>query len=474
MFAWWRCTMTRPTPMTKCQPWLFPIQSTRTRTLPSVVHLVSAYRHIEHPFWLKSELCPLGTVIHMRSWFVRFSLAITLSIFFIFHLSHLQSHSVNFFRHLKFVHNLRIPPRKSIESLDDSSDPDVAALHLQSGFPRTPSTIMPLSRICCLKFKECMSVVPSEKVCLSVNRRRLCPKEPGRLVGEKAGMPSARHKITGISIQRRDQLSGRLQELQNEVNCMNDSKNFQDAESVRSGNSHVTSRPVSFPPHLIPEGMLECRRREGPPSIWDTHGISGNDFANPHASSSAPYPQDESMEFVNRGAAPFIQSGEKWKTRTRPRSEMPVRTVSQKFSHLQWRRLFKEMWGRPTTSADFGSSFWQVPYTSYVCVLEDKVQDRGLHLFTISYGSDAMDERSGVGWFSGWIEIFVIYSWYFNAEFWSTWCEDCLSTEQDHPKFPFQKENQFGGTKGLERGPFPSRQTDCRLDTRLLSGHWEP
>ena len=32
------------------------------------------------------------------------------------------------------------------------------------------------------------------------------------------------------------ELSGRLQELQNEVNCVNDSKDFQDAESVRSGN----------------------------------------------------------------------------------------------------------------------------------------------------------------------------------------------------------------------------------------------
>ena len=46
------------------------------------------------------------------------------------------------------------------------------------------------------------------------------------------------------------------QELQKEVNCMNDFKDFQDAESIRSGNSHVTSRPVSFPPHPIPEGML--------------------------------------------------------------------------------------------------------------------------------------------------------------------------------------------------------------------------
>ena len=33
-------------------------------------------------------------------------------------------------------------------------------------------------------------------------------------------------------------------------------------------------------------------RREGPPSFWDTHGISGNVFANPTASSSAPYPQE--------------------------------------------------------------------------------------------------------------------------------------------------------------------------------------
>ena len=93
------------------------------------------------------------------------------------------------------------------------------------------------------------------------------------------------------------ELSGRVQELQNEVNCMNDSQDFQDAESVRSGNSHVTSQPMSFPTHPILEGMLRpsfvspCRK-EGPPCIWDTHGISGNVFANPHASSSAPYPQE--------------------------------------------------------------------------------------------------------------------------------------------------------------------------------------
>ena len=93
------------------------------------------------------------------------------------------------------------------------------------------------------------------------------------------------------------EFSGRVQELQNEVNCMNDSKDFQDAESVRSGNSHVTSRPVSFPPHPIPEGMLRHSfvsprpQRRAAKHLGHTC-ISGNVFANPPASSSAPYPQE--------------------------------------------------------------------------------------------------------------------------------------------------------------------------------------
>ena len=93
------------------------------------------------------------------------------------------------------------------------------------------------------------------------------------------------------------ELTGKIQELQNEINCMNDSRDSQDAESVRSGLSHVTSQPVSFPRHPVPGGMLSRSlgmpsRKNGPPSIWDTHGISGDVFANPTASSSAPYPQE--------------------------------------------------------------------------------------------------------------------------------------------------------------------------------------
>ena len=68
------------------------------------------------------------------------------------------------------------------------------------------------------------------------------------------------------------ELSGRLQELQNEVNFMNDSKDFMDAESTCSGNPHVTSPPGLFPRHPPFEGMLRPlfssqRQDEEPPNI---------------------------------------------------------------------------------------------------------------------------------------------------------------------------------------------------------------
>ena len=66
------------------------------------------------------------------------------------------------------------------------------------------------------------------------------------------------------------ELTGKIQELQNEMNCMNHSKD----QPVRSGQSHVASQPVLFPPHPDP-GVLSrplglSSRKNRPPSIWDT------------------------------------------------------------------------------------------------------------------------------------------------------------------------------------------------------------
>ena len=111
------------------------------------------------------------------------------------------------------------------------------------------------------------------------------------------------------------ELTGKIQELQNEINCMNDSRDFKDAESVRSGQSHVTSQPVFFPPHPDPGGVPSRSlgmpsRNNGPPSICDTHGISGNVWANPTASSSAPCPQESNpwISDVSEHTSPHVMS----------------------------------------------------------------------------------------------------------------------------------------------------------------------
>ena len=96
---------------------------------------------------------------------------------------------------------------------------------------------------------------------------------------------------------------------------MNDSRDFKDAKSVRSGLFHVASQPAFFPPFPDPGGMLSRSlgmpsRNNGPPSIWDTHGISGNVFANPTVSSSTPYPQESNpwVSTVSEHTSPHVMS----------------------------------------------------------------------------------------------------------------------------------------------------------------------
>ena len=52
-----------------------------------------------------------------------------------------------------------------------------------------------------------------------------------------------------------DELTARIQELHNEVNCLNESRDFQDAESVRRGLVHVSGQPALPPPFCDPDGM---------------------------------------------------------------------------------------------------------------------------------------------------------------------------------------------------------------------------
>ena len=114
-----------------------------------------------------------------------------------------------------------------------------------------------------------------------------------------------------------------------------------------------------FPPDPDPGKMLSRSlgmpsRREGPPSIWDTHGISGHVFANPTASSSAPYPKELNpwSSNVSEHTSPHvIKMSESQKNSSG--SEMPVRTVQQEIQSSLVREIFQIIMGQTNNDCRF-------------------------------------------------------------------------------------------------------------------------
>ena len=260
------------------------------------------------------------------------------------------------------------------------------------------------------------------------------------------------------------ELTGKIQDLLNKVNCMNGSKDFQDADSIRNGNSHVTSRPVSFPPHPIPEGMLSrsfgvpCRR-EGPPSIWDTHGISGNVFANPDASSSAPYPQGLNPWSSNTEEPLHSSTVEKSEKRTQDQDLRCQSGPSAKGGgdssknygadqqRLQISDLHLDKFPTPATFA-----CWKIRFKTEVCTCSQFPTEAMQWIKEVEM-VDSVDELKSSSSVRG-IPM------------------PNFEVEPNHPQYPLQEKGQSGGTKGTKRGPFPSCKTDRFLDLRVLLGHW--
>ena len=158
---------------------------------------------------------------------------------------------------------------------------------------------------------------------------------------------------------------------------------------------------MSFPPHPIPEGMLRHSfvspsRKEGPPSIWDTHCILETSFANPDASLSKPYPQE-----LNQWSSSIALHLSTVETSEKPEGNQDLRYQfgpSAKDSVIFSGRDSSKIYGTDKQRLKIlDLHFDKFPTPDNVCLLEDKVQDRGMYLFAISYGSDAMDQRNGDG-----------------------------------------------------------------------------
>ena len=108
------------------------------------------------------------------------------------------------------------------------------------------------------------------------------------------------------------------QKLQNEVDCMNDSRDFKDAESVRSGLSHVTSQPALLPLFRDFEILAKCSA-----VLWQCQASTRSRqtvatrtvcretfFVNPTVSSSSTYPQKSNpwVSNVSQHTSPHVMS----------------------------------------------------------------------------------------------------------------------------------------------------------------------
>ena len=127
-----------------------------------------------------------------------------------------------------------------------------------------------------------------------------------------------------------NEFTASIQELQNENNCMNGSRDFKDAEAVRSGPSHVPSQPALLPLYRDPGRLLS--RNSQPPDIWNSQGISGIVFANSRASSSSPYPGEFNpwISNVTENTSPHV-TDERQIPDTVLNPRFSDRTVSRKF-----------------------------------------------------------------------------------------------------------------------------------------------
>ena len=225
------------------------------------------------------------------------------------------------------------------------------------------------------------------------------------------------------------ELTGKIQESQNETNCVNESRDFS-----RCWISTKWTIPRFQSTSVFPTSSRSWWNAEpfSGNAELDTHGFSGNIFTNPTASPSAPCPQesDPRISNVSEHTSPHMMS----ESQTPVQDQRCQSTPSARNSVIPSGGRFSKNYGADQQRLQIlDPHFWQIPHVSNVRFLEDKIQDWGMYLFTISYGSYAVDQRSGVGWFSGWSQIFVLCKRNSNAKFWSTRFEDCFSTEQDHP-----------------------------------------
>ena len=261
-----------------------------------------------------------------------------------------------------------------------------------------------------------------------------------------------------------NELTARIQELQNEVNCMNDSRDFNDAQSARSGPSHFPGQLALFPSYRDPGGLLS--RNNQPPDIWNSQVISGNVVANPRV--SFRHFREDTLVLTSTGGP--VTCGERQipdtvlnpRFQTGPSAGNSFDLCEGRFSNnygadqqrLQISELHFDKFPTPTTFA-----CWKIRFNTEVCTGSHSAAEAMLWIKEVELVDSVDDLKSSCS-------VRGIHMP--NFEVLDAKIASALSRIIHNTKF----KRKVSPEERPKRGPFPSWKTDCLLDLRILPGHW--
>ena len=177
------------------------------------------------------------------------------------------------------------------------------------------------------------------------------------------------------------ELTGKVLELQNEINCMNDSRDFQDAESVRSGNSHVYQSTHVFPTSSNSWRNAKPFYRNAEPQRRAAKHLGHAWYIEKRCCKSscvllAPYLQELNPWSSGREEPIHSSTVEKIGNQTPVQDQRCESGPSAKDSVIFSGGDSSKNYGADQQRLRISDPhFAKFPHTSKVCLLEDKIQD---------------------------------------------------------------------------------------------------
>ena len=211
----------------------------------------------------------------------------------------------------------------------------------------------------------------------------------------------------------------------------------------------------------------------GPPRIWDTHGKSGNVFASPAASSSAPYPQEltpwsshiseqihSSQTVKSENQTPVqdqrCQSGPSAKNSVIPSEGDSSKNYGADQQRLQISDLHFNNFPTPATFA-----CWKIRFKTEVCTCSQFPTEAMLWIKEVELVDSVDDLKSSCSVRGIRKPDFEVLD-----------AKIASALNRIVQNSHFKRRVSLEEQKAQKRGPFPLRKTDRLPDLRVLPGHW--